>query len=268
MHYDTSKLVGFDEGVENFYLEHEFVYDSRRPGKYQSKAFDSTGWLASAHVGFTSGLTGDPSEFFTYGGEVQRYIDLYDGSRVLVLRALFESVAGTNGRTDGKISFIDLPRLGGSEYLRGYPNGRFRDRSIALGRHVERGTGLRFRRRHELAVLHPWGLPSHTAAAVLEVDTLADPEGEARRSDPATLAIYGRRIAGATPNETTSASESNSSPKALVVPVIRAMRPSSMSSTNAKPMNSAAVDNSCRIEWTMHAYPQNRFAIVNMLGSR
>jgi len=133
MHYDTSKLVGFDEGVQNFYLEHEFVYDSRRPGKFQSKAFDSTGWLAAAHVGFTSGLSGDPSEFFTYGGELQRYIDLYDGSRVLVLRALFESVAGTNGRTDGKVSFIDLPRLGGAEYLRGYPNGRFRDRAIALG---------------------------------------------------------------------------------------------------------------------------------------
>ena len=133
MSYDTSKLVGFDEGVQNFYLEHEFVYDSRRPGKYQSKAVDSTGWLASAHVGFTSGLSGDPSEFWTYGGELQRYIDLYDGSRVLVLRALFESVAGTNGRTDGKISFIDLPRLGGADYLRGYPNGRFRDRAIALG---------------------------------------------------------------------------------------------------------------------------------------
>ena len=43
------------------------------------------------------------------------------------------------------------------------------------------------------------------------------------------------------PNETTSASESNSMPKALVVPVIRAMRPSSMSSTMAKPMNGAAV---------------------------
>ena len=51
------------------------------------------------------------------------------------------------------------------------------------------------------------------------------------------------RIAGAMPNEMTSASESSSTPKALAVPVIRAMRPSSMSSTIAKPMNGAAVSN-------------------------
>ena len=49
------------------------------------------------------------------------------------------------------------------------------------------------------------------------------------------------------PNEMTSASESNSTPNSLAVPVIRAMRPSSMSSTIAKPMNGAAVSNSPRI---------------------
>ena len=60
-------------------------------------------------------------------------------------------------------------------------------------------------------------------------------------------------MAGATPNDTTSASESNSSPNALVVPVIRAMRPSSMSSTIAMPMKSAAMWNSRCIAWTMQA---------------
>lgn len=133
MLYDTSKLVGFDDGVTNLYIEEELVYDTRRPGKYQSKAFDSTGWYIAAHGGVTRGIDGDPSKFYTYGGEVQRYIDLYDGSRVLVLRGLVEAIDGTNGRTDGKVSFIDLPRLGGSEHLRGYPNGRFRDRAVALG---------------------------------------------------------------------------------------------------------------------------------------
>jgi hypothetical protein len=56
------------------------------------------------------------------------------------------------------------------------------------------------------------------------------------------------RIAGATPNEMTSASESSSTPKSLAVPVIRAIRPSSMSSTTAKPMNGAAVSKSPRSE--------------------
>jgi hypothetical protein len=132
--YRTDRLVGWEGGVRNAYVEQELVYDSRRPGSiYQSRAFDATGWLARAHAGLAVGLGGDRSDFFTYGGEVQRYLDLYDGSRVLVLRAMVEAIGGSDGRTDGEISFIDLPRLGGSEYLRGYPSGRFRDRAVALG---------------------------------------------------------------------------------------------------------------------------------------
>jgi len=132
--YMADRLVGWAAGVRNLYVEQELVYDSRRPTSiYQSRAFDATGWLARAHVGRAAGVDGDRSDFFTYGGELQRYLDLYDGSRVLVLRALAEAIGGSDGRTDGKIPFIDLPRLGGSEHLRGYPSGRFRDRAIALG---------------------------------------------------------------------------------------------------------------------------------------
>ncbi|HET9482836.1 MAG TPA: BamA/TamA family outer membrane protein [Xanthomonadales bacterium] len=128
MHYDPMQVVGFQSGVENLYVEHELVYDSRRPtSPYQSTALDATGWLASAHVGMTTGVRDDPSELYAYGGEVQRYFDLYDGSRVLALRVLVEAVGGDH------VSFIDLPRLGGTEHLRGYPNGRFRDRAATLG---------------------------------------------------------------------------------------------------------------------------------------
>ena len=126
--YDPMQVAGFQSGVDNLYVEHEFVYDSRRPAsKYQSKALDATGWFAGVHVGRTTGVRDDPSEFYTYGGEVQRHFDLYDGSRVLGLRLLVEAVHGDH------ISFIDLPRLGGAEYLRGYANGRFRDRAVTLG---------------------------------------------------------------------------------------------------------------------------------------
>ena len=55
------------------------------------------------------------------------------------------------------------------------------------------------------------------------------------------------RMAGAIPNDTTSASESNCRPKSLAVPVSLAMRPSSMSRTMAKPMNGAAVSYSPRM---------------------
>ena len=55
------------------------------------------------------------------------------------------------------------------------------------------------------------------------------------------------RIAGAIPNDTTSASESSCTPNALVVLVSRAIIPSSVSSTIATPMKSAAVSKSARV---------------------
>jgi outer membrane protein assembly factor BamA len=130
-YYDTTRLTGFTDGVENLYIEGELRYDSRRPtSAYQSRAVDATGWLASVYGGGVAGLGGDPSDFFRYGGEVQRYLDLYRGSRVLALRVMVEATGGVN--RDDDIAFVDLPRLGGNEYLRGYPPDRFRDRAATL----------------------------------------------------------------------------------------------------------------------------------------
>jgi hypothetical protein len=132
--FDTSKLVGYERGVDNVYLETEFIYDTRRPStRYAPRVLDATGWYASIHGGRAIGIAGDPTAFYRYGGEVQRFFDLYEGNRILALRALVDATAGGNGRTDDTIAFIDLPRLGGTEFLRGYPEGRFRDKAIALG---------------------------------------------------------------------------------------------------------------------------------------
>jgi surface antigen Omp85-like protein len=131
--FDTSKLIGFETGVKNVYVENELIWDSRRPATdYGTQTLDGSGWLARGHFGINRGVEDDPSKFYAYGGELQRYFDLYQGNRTLTVRALFDAVGGTDGRTDGKISFIDLPRLGGSEFLRGYPSGRFRDKAVAL----------------------------------------------------------------------------------------------------------------------------------------
>lgn len=128
--YDTTQLVGFTDGVRNLYVEQQVVYDSRRPTSiYASEALDGTGWLLGIHAGITRGIGEDRSAYYTVGGEVQRYFDLYRGSRTLAVRALVETVIGD----DGRIPFIDLPRLGGGDYLRGYAYGRFRDRTVALG---------------------------------------------------------------------------------------------------------------------------------------
>ncbi len=125
--YMTDRLVGWN-GVEHLRVEGELIYDSRRAtNPYLTTAIDATGWYATAHAGATRGIAGDPSRFESYGGEVQRYFDLYRGNRVLALRALVETVAG-----DGQVSFLDLPRLGGTEFLRGYAGSRFRDRAATL----------------------------------------------------------------------------------------------------------------------------------------
>lgn len=133
--YDVTRLPGFTDGVDNVYVELEVAYDSRRqPSFWQSKVIDATGWYAAAHVGRGVGLGDDPSAFTRYGGEVTRLFDLYRGSRVLTLRLFLEAAtAEGEGRDNRKLSFIDLPRMGGPEYLRGYPDARFRDRVVALG---------------------------------------------------------------------------------------------------------------------------------------
>jgi hypothetical protein len=135
MRYDTSTLVGFESGVNSLYVENELSLDTRRPAsRYGTQTLDSAGWLLRGYVGMARGLENDPTRYYAYGGELQRYIDLSaDGEQILALRAMVDAVGGTDGRTDGRISFVDLPRLGGSEYLRGYSSGRFRDRAVVLG---------------------------------------------------------------------------------------------------------------------------------------
>jgi hypothetical protein len=130
-YYDVSRLPGYETGVTNLYIEGELRYDSRRAtSKWESQAIDATGWLVSGYVGGVTGLDDDPNDFYRYGGEVQRYFDLYRGTRVLALRAMVEATGGPNGRNE--ISFVDLPRLGGNEFLRGYATDRFRDRASTL----------------------------------------------------------------------------------------------------------------------------------------
>ena len=115
-----------DMPVETGSLEAQLIYDSRRPSeKYATPWIDATGWRAAIYGGITRGFGDDPTDFFTYGGEIQRFFDLYRGTRVLGVRLMVEAI-------DGNASFVDLPRLGGSEYLRGYPRGRFRDKALTL----------------------------------------------------------------------------------------------------------------------------------------
>lgn len=127
--YDPAGLVGFREGLLYAYGELELGVDTRRViDRWLSVATPSTGWKVVGFAGYAGGFGDDPSSYARYGGDVQRYVDLYRGDRVLMLRAVLEAVTGDLGQ----VPFTDLPSLGGPLLLRGYQRDRFRDRITTL----------------------------------------------------------------------------------------------------------------------------------------
>lgn len=120
--YDTSRIVGFDGGVDIFELTGNLVVDTRDvPGATSSGAyFEVFGGGAPALGDYT---------YWHYGAEATGYFDLYKKTRVLVLRAALEATEGDSA----DIPFSELPRLGGPYRLRGYPLDRFRDAKAAVG---------------------------------------------------------------------------------------------------------------------------------------
>ena len=127
--YDPASLVGYVDGADNLYGELSLTIDNRHyRTRYISRAAPSSGFWGSVFVGGAKGISGDPSRYLRYGGDLHRYLDLYHGDRVLILRARFEAVTANLDQ----IPFTDLPRLGGNEVLRGFEVDRFRDRVAAL----------------------------------------------------------------------------------------------------------------------------------------
>ncbi len=126
--YDVDDVVGFGHPVRHFYGELELRWDTRRRASpWEASSTHSTGGLASVFAGPVAGLDGAAS-FWHYGGELQRYVHLGSGPRVLALRMRAEGVTG--GLDQVPVS--ELPALGG-DLLRGYPYGRFRDRLAVFG---------------------------------------------------------------------------------------------------------------------------------------
>jgi hypothetical protein len=126
--YDPVMLVGFD-GVRLAYGELEVRWDNRHPiTAMEAQAVYSAGWLAAAFGGRVHRLD-QGRDFFRYGVDVQQFLRLGEGPRVLATRLHGEAVSGS--RDD--VPFTELPKLGGTTYLRGYPLDRFRDRVAVFG---------------------------------------------------------------------------------------------------------------------------------------
>jgi hypothetical protein len=126
--YDTTRLPGFG-GIEYGYSELELRWDSRRARvPFEPGAVYSEGSLLGVFGGRVYRLDDGP-DFSRYGVDLQHFFHLAKGPRVLALRFHGEGVTGSRD----EVPFTELPRLGGSTYLRGYNLDRFRDRVAALG---------------------------------------------------------------------------------------------------------------------------------------
>jgi hypothetical protein len=126
--YDPAGLVGFERGIDHLYGELELRWDHRRTARLPWETTDyTTGWLVSGFGGGVHELRGG-ADFAHYGIDLQAFVHLGLGPRMLVFRILGEGVTGDLD----EIPFNELPYLGG-DLLRGYDFARFRDRVSALG---------------------------------------------------------------------------------------------------------------------------------------
>jgi hypothetical protein len=121
--YDTSQLVGFGDTVKTLELGGRAILDTR-----DHKGATGSGVYVEVFGGAVPKF--EDYSYGHFGGEASVYIDLFRGTRVLVLRAVNEAVGFA---PDENIPFSDLPRLGGPNRLRGFDLDRFRDRVTAVG---------------------------------------------------------------------------------------------------------------------------------------
>jgi hypothetical protein len=126
--YNPATLVGFDSSFSHLYGQLELRWDRRGIAEPRWEMLHYTsGWLVSGFVGGVDGWD-QAHNFGHYGVDLQAFIHLGLGPRVLWLRFLGEGV------TDNldEIPYFELPYLGG-DFLRGYDFARFRDRVSGLG---------------------------------------------------------------------------------------------------------------------------------------
>lgn len=126
--YPTDQIPGFMAGTRFLYDEIEVAWDTRRPAHWlEPKGVRGTGGLALVYAARQEDLDEGP-DFYRVGVDLQRYLRIGPGPRVLELRGYAELVTGDRDR----VPFSELPRLGGVDVLRGYSTDRFRDRVAAV----------------------------------------------------------------------------------------------------------------------------------------
>jgi len=127
--FDVGTLPGFLDNTTYLHSELTVAWDTRRrASRWDGHGIRSAGGLVLGFADYQHGLDEEP-DFVRYGMDLQRIVRIARGPRLLEFRLYGEAVTG--GRDE--VPFTELPRLGGSNLLRGYVAGRFRDRLAAVG---------------------------------------------------------------------------------------------------------------------------------------
>jgi Omp85 superfamily domain len=127
--FAPESLVGFERELVDAYSELALTWDTRRAVRADMpRALPGAGWRARVWTGVQTGVSDRQLTFGRAGFDVQPFIDLYRGNRILHLRLRGASALGPIDR----IPFVDMPSLGGSQLLRGYNTDRYRGRVTLL----------------------------------------------------------------------------------------------------------------------------------------
>jgi hypothetical protein len=127
--FAPATVVGLDQQVTSATTEVGFRLDDRRNVRADMpRALPGSGTRLDLWTGLQAQPSAPRAVFGRVGLDVQRFVDLLRGDRVLRLRLRGVGVLGDLS----EIPFVDLPRLGGATFLRGYDSGRFRGAASLL----------------------------------------------------------------------------------------------------------------------------------------
>lgn len=119
-----SFITGNNTSMTALAVEPSLRYDSR-----DNPFRPTTGWFMESAFTYTDQVDRDQFRYLGYRVEVQRYIPVFHGDRVLLLRAYLAKQDGIGGSA---IPFYELNLLDLNNGLRGFDRGRWQDQGALL----------------------------------------------------------------------------------------------------------------------------------------
>ncbi|NGZ94741.1 MAG: hypothetical protein CV089_01180 [Nitrospira sp. WS110] len=119
-----TSVTGNNSSMTALAIEPSIRYDSR-----DNPFRPTTGWFLESAFTYTDQVDRNQFRYLGYRVEIQRYIPVFHGDRVLLLRAYLAKQDGVGG---GSIPFYELNLLDLNNGLRGFDRGRWQDQGALL----------------------------------------------------------------------------------------------------------------------------------------